>query len=227
MRAMRARGLVLVSQMGGVQVTRSAGGTKPAQLGSAFAPIEDALAAIARGELVVVVDDADRENEGDVIMAAELVTPELMAFIVRCGGLVCVALEGERLDGLSLPLMVPPDDNSDIQGTSFTVSVDARYGTTTGISAADRALTVRTLIDPATTPGDLRRPGHIFPLRGRPGGVLKRAGHTEAAVDLARLAGLRPAGVLCEVVKPDGTMARVPDLIEFCAAHGLLLISIE
>ena len=194
---------------------------------SPFAPIEDALAAIARGELVVVVDDADRENEGDVIMAAELVTAEQMAFIVRCGGLVCVALEGQRLDELSLPLMVPPDDNSDAQGTSFTVSVDARHGTTTGISAADRALTVKTLIDPATVPNDLRRPGHVFPLRARRGGVLKRSGHTEAAVDLARLAGLRPAGVLCEVVKPDGTMARVPDLIDFCAEHGLLLISID
>lgn len=194
---------------------------------SPFAPIEDALAAIARGELVVVVDDADRENEGDVIMAAELVTAEQMAFIVRCGGLVCVALEGERLDDLSLPLMVPPDDNSDAQGTSFTVSVDARHGTTTGISAADRAITVKTLIDPASVPNDLRRPGHVFPLRARRGGVLKRSGHTEAAVDLARLAGLRPAGVLCEVVKPDGTMARVPDLIEFCAEHGLLLISID
>lgn len=160
-------------------------------------------------------------------MAAELVTPELMAFIIRGGGLVCVALEGERLDDLSLPYMVPPDDNSDVQGTAFTVSIDARHGATTGISVVDRLLAVKTLIDPASAPDDLRRPGHVFPLRARHGGVLTRAGHTEAAVDLARLAGLRPAGVLCKVVKPDGSMARVPDLIEFCAEHGLLLISIE
>jgi len=190
-----------------------------------FATIPDAIAAVARGEIVVVVDDEDRENEGDLIMAAEAVTPEKIAFFVRhTSGVICAPLTGERLDELDIPLMVR--DNTEAQRTAFTYSVDYRHGTSTGISAADRAATIRGLIDPGTRPGDLARPGHIFPLRYADGGVLKRAGHTEAAVDLARMAGLYPAGVLCEIVNDDGTMARVTELREFCATHDLLLISI-
>jgi 3,4-dihydroxy 2-butanone 4-phosphate synthase / GTP cyclohydrolase II len=190
-----------------------------------FTDIENAIAAVGRGELVVVVDDADRENEGDLIMAAEMVTAETMAFMIRhTSGVICLPTEGERLDQLQLPLMVA--HNTEVQRTAFTISVDAVHGTTTGISAADRATTVHTLIDPATRPEDLARPGHIFPLRYREGGVLKRAGHTEAAVDLARLAGLQPAGVLAEVVNDDGTMARLPELERFAGEHGLQLISI-
>jgi 3,4-dihydroxy 2-butanone 4-phosphate synthase/GTP cyclohydrolase II len=190
-----------------------------------FTHIENALAAVRRGELVVVVDDADRENEGDLIMAAEKVTADAMAFMIRhTSGVICMPMLGERLDDLRLPLMVA--HNTEAQRTAFTVSVDAVHGTTTGISAADRAQTVRTLIDSATRPDDLARPGHIFPLRYREGGVLKRAGHTEAAVDLARLAGLSPAGVLAEVVNDDGSMQRLPQLERFAAEHGLQLISI-
>ncbi|MBA2528751.1 MAG: bifunctional 3,4-dihydroxy-2-butanone-4-phosphate synthase/GTP cyclohydrolase II [Euzebyales bacterium] len=190
-----------------------------------FAPIEDATAAIARGEIVVVVDDADRENEGDLIMAAEKVTPEAVAFFVRhTSGVIVMSMTGERLDELDIPLMVPA--NTEAHRTAFTVSVDARRGTTTGISARDRATTIRALVDPATRPSDLARPGHIFPLRYTEGGVLRRAGHTEAGVDLARLAGLAPAGVLCEVVNDDGSMARLPDLQRFAEDHGLLLVSI-
>jgi 3,4-dihydroxy 2-butanone 4-phosphate synthase/GTP cyclohydrolase II len=190
-----------------------------------FSEIEDAVAAIARGELVVVVDDADRENEGDLIMAAEQVSRESMAFMIRhTSGVICMPLEGPRLDQLALPLMVAT--NTESQRTAFTVSVDAVHGTTTGISAGDRATTVKTLLDPGTRPEDLARPGHIFPLRYREGGVLKRAGHTEAAVDLARLAGCYPAGVLAEVVNDDGTMARLPRLQAFAEAHGLQIISI-
>ncbi|HLM19552.1 MAG TPA: bifunctional 3,4-dihydroxy-2-butanone-4-phosphate synthase/GTP cyclohydrolase II [Acidimicrobiia bacterium] len=190
-----------------------------------FTQIENAVAAVARGEIVIVVDDADRENEGDLIMAAEAMTPEKMAFMIRhTSGVICMPVEGPRLDELRLPLMVA--DNTESQRTAFTVSVDARLGTTTGISAADRSATVHALLDPATRPEDLARPGHIFPLRYRDGGVLKRAGHTEAAVDLARLAGRQPAGVLAEVVNDDGTMARMPRLEEFAEEHGLQLISI-
>ncbi len=190
-----------------------------------FTEIENAIDAITRGELVIVVDDADRENEGDLIMAAEKVTPESIAFMIRhTSGVICQPLEGDRCDELSLPLMVA--NNTEVQRTAFTVSVDARNGTTTGISAADRAATVRALIAPDTAPDDLARPGHIFPLRYREGGVLKRAGHTEAAVDLARLAGLYPSGVLAEVTNDDGTMARLPELERFAAEHGLQLISI-
>jgi 3,4-dihydroxy 2-butanone 4-phosphate synthase / GTP cyclohydrolase II len=190
-----------------------------------FSKIEDAVAAIARGELVVVVDDADRENEGDLIMAAEQVSRESMAFMIRhTSGVICMPLEGPRLDQLALPLMVAT--NTESQRTAFTVSVDAVHGTTTGISAGDRATTVKALLDPRTRPEDLARPGHIFPLRYREGGVLKRAGHTEAAVDLARLAGCYPAGVLAEVVNDDGTMARLPRLQAFAEAHGLEIISI-
>jgi 3,4-dihydroxy 2-butanone 4-phosphate synthase / GTP cyclohydrolase II len=190
-----------------------------------FSTIEDAITAIADGELVIVVDDANRENEGDLIIAAEKVTPEAMAFMIRhTSGVVCMPLEGARLDELQLPMMVA--ENTTAYRTAFTVSVDAKRGTTTGISAADRATTVHTLIDRASTPDDLARPGHIFPLRYRDGGVLKRAGHTEAAVDLARLAELYPAGVLAEVVNDDGTMARLPELERFAARHGLRIISI-
>jgi 3,4-dihydroxy 2-butanone 4-phosphate synthase/GTP cyclohydrolase II len=190
-----------------------------------FAPIEDAVAAVARGEFVAVVDDAERENEGDLIMAAEKVTPEAIAFMVRhTSGVICAPLLGPRLDELRIPLMVA--DNTESQRTAFTVSVDVKAGTSTGISAADRALTVQALIDPTTGPDDFNRPGHIFPLRYRDGGVLKRAGHTEASVDLARLAGLYPAGVLCEIVNDDGTMARLPELERFAAEHGLILVSI-
>ncbi len=192
---------------------------------SVFASIEDAVAAIARGEIIVVVDDEDRENEGDLIMAAEAATPETITFFVRhTSGVICAPLTGDRLDELDIPLMVR--DNTESHGTAFTYSVDYVHGTSTGISAADRATTIRSLIDPATRPADLARPGHIFPLRYSEGGVLKRAGHTEAAVDLARLAGMDPAGVLCEIVNDDGTMARVPDLIEFCKVHGLLMVTI-
>jgi 3,4-dihydroxy 2-butanone 4-phosphate synthase/GTP cyclohydrolase II len=190
-----------------------------------FTKIENAIAAIGRGELVIVVDDADRENEGDLIMAAERITPEAMAFMIRhTSGVICMPLEGERLDTLQLPLMVA--NNTEVQRTAFTVSVDARSGTTTGISAPDRAATIKALLDPATRPDDLARPGHIFPLRYREGGVLKRAGHTEASVDLARLAGCYPAGVLAEVTNDDGTMARLPELERFAEEHDLQLISI-
>ena len=190
-----------------------------------FTTIENAIDAIARGEAVVVVDDANRENEGDLIIAAEKTTPDTMAFMVRhTSGVICMPLEGTRLDELQLPMMVA--ENTTAYRTAFTVSVDAKRGTTTGISAADRTTTVHALIDPDTRPDDLARPGHIFPLRYREGGVLKRAGHTEAAVDLARLAGLSPAGVLAEVVNDDGTMSRLPELERFAAEHDLKLISI-
>ncbi len=192
-----------------------------------FDGIEAALGAIARGEIVVVVDDEDRENEGDLIMAAEKITPEAMAFFIRyTSGVICVPLTGERLDDLRLPLMVAGGDNTEGQRTAFTVSVDAVTGVSTGISAADRAQTVLTLADPASQPGDLARPGHIFPLRAREGGVLKRAGHTEAGVDLARMSRLRPAGVLAEIVNDDGTMMRVEGLRAFADEHGLVMISI-
>jgi len=190
-----------------------------------FASIPEAIEEIRQGRMVIVVDDADRENEGDLIMAAERVTPEAIAFIVRhTSGVICMPVIGRRLDELEIPLMVAA--NTDSRRTAFTISVDARAGVTTGISAADRARTIQAVIHPGTEPADLSRPGHIFPLRYREGGVLKRAGHTEAAVDLARLAGLYPAGVLCETVNEDGTMARLPDLTLFARAHGLKLISI-
>ena len=192
---------------------------------SVLDPIEDVIAAIARGEMVVIVDDEDRENEGDFIMAAEFATPEKLAFIVRYStGVVCCPLTDERCDDLRLPLMV--EQNTESQRTAFTDTVDLIEGTSTGISAADRAATLRALADPALTYKAFARPGHIFPLRARPGGVLKRAGHTEAAVDLARLAGCQPAGVICEIQNDDGTMMRLPDLRKFCNEHGLLLSSI-
>ncbi len=192
----------------------------------ALASITEAIEAITRGEMVVVVDDADRENEGDLIMAADAATPEKIAFfLAHTSGVICVPITPERADELDLPLMVA--NNTESQRTAFTVSVDAAQGTTTGISAADRAATIAALIDPGTAPSDLRRPGHIFPLRYRTGGVLKRHGHTEAAVDLARAAGLTPAGVLCEIVTSDkSAMARLEELERFAADHGLLIISI-
>jgi 3,4-dihydroxy 2-butanone 4-phosphate synthase / GTP cyclohydrolase II len=187
--------------------------------------IESAIAAIAAGKPVVVVDDEDRENEGDLIFAAELVTPELVTFMaVHCRGLVCVPLAQADCDRLGLSQMV--ERNTEHQGTAFTVSVDAREGTTTGISAVDRAKTIRLLADPLTRAEALVRPGHVFPLQAKDGGVLRRRGHTEAAVDLARLAGLRPAGAICEILNDDGTMARRPALEKFVARHGLALITI-
>jgi 3,4-dihydroxy 2-butanone 4-phosphate synthase/GTP cyclohydrolase II len=187
--------------------------------------VERAIADIAAGKAVVVVDDEDRENEGDLIFAAEKATPELVAFtMTHCRGLLCVPLEGEALDHLQLGQMAA--HNTERMQTAFTVSVDAREGVSTGISAADRAHTISLLADPGTTSYDLVRPGHVFPLRAKPGGVLRRPGHTEAAVDLARLAGLRPAGVICEIVQEDGTMARLPELLVFAERHGLAVISI-
>jgi 3,4-dihydroxy 2-butanone 4-phosphate synthase / GTP cyclohydrolase II len=191
-----------------------------------FDDVDRAIKDIAAGRPVVVVDDAERENEGDIILAASLATPELLAFMIRyTSGVICVPLPGAELDRLHLPLMT--SQNTEHMRTAFTLSVDAGAGVTTGISAADRATTVARLVDPATTAQDLVRPGHIFPLRYAEGGVLRRPGHTEAAVDLARLAGLPPAGVLAEVVNDDGTMARLPELREFANAHDLALISIE
>ncbi|HEY8479900.1 MAG TPA: bifunctional 3,4-dihydroxy-2-butanone-4-phosphate synthase/GTP cyclohydrolase II [Spirillospora sp.] len=194
--------------------------------GGIFDSVESAIADIAAGRPVVVVDDEDRENEGDVIFAAEKATPELLTFTIRyTSGVICVPMEGAELDRLQIPLMTA--QNTERMRTAYTVSVDARDGVTTGISAADRARTIRVLCDPASEARDLVRPGHIFPLRYREGGVLRRRGHTEAAVDLARLAGLAPAGVLAEVVNEDGTMARLPELQVFAKEHGLKLISIE
>src|ERR1700691_5350670 len=191
-----------------------------------LATIDEAVEQLRRGGMVVVVDDEDRENEGDLIMAAEDVTVDSMAFFLEyTSGIFCVPLESHRADELDLPLMVVA--NTEAQRTAFTVSVDFRHGTTTGISAHDRAATIRALIDPATKPTDLNRPGHIFPLRYRNGGVLRRAGHTEATVDLCRAAGLSPAGVLCEIVTEDKSeMARLPDLERFAKKHDLPLISI-
>jgi len=189
-----------------------------------FNTIEEAVQDIKEGKMVVVVDDEDRENEGDLLMAAEMATPEAINFMATHGrGLVCMPVTGSRLDELDIGLMVT--ENTDSMGTAFTVSIDAGC-VTTGISAHERALTVKAVLDPATTPVDIRRPGHIFPLRYREGGVLRRAGHTEAAVDLAKMAGLYPAGVICEVMNDDGTMARVPELMEFVVRHGLKIITV-
>ncbi len=191
-----------------------------------FAKIEDAVAAIGRGEIVIVVDDEDRENEGDLIMAAEFATPEAIAFFLHhTSGVICAPVTSDRARELDLPLMVA--NNTESMRTAFTVSVDYRHDTSTGISAHDRATTIKALVDPSTLPTDLLRPGHIFPLEAREGGVLKRAGHTEAAMDLARMAGLYPAGVLCELVnEAKDDMARVPELERFAIQHDLLLISI-
>jgi 3,4-dihydroxy 2-butanone 4-phosphate synthase/GTP cyclohydrolase II len=191
-------------------------------------PVERAIADMAAGKPIVVVDDASRENEGDLIVAAEKITPQIVAFMMsECRGLICVPLEGTELDRLDLPQMV--DANTESMGTAFTVSVDASgaHGVTTGISAADRAATIRLLAEPAAVAADFVRPGHVFPLRARPGGVLVRPGHTEAGVDLARLAGLRPAAAIVEIAREDGAMARLPELVPFARKHGLSIISIE
>jgi 3,4-dihydroxy 2-butanone 4-phosphate synthase/GTP cyclohydrolase II len=190
-----------------------------------FAPIDEAIAAIRDGQMVVVVDDEDRENEGDLTIAAEAVTPAIVNFMITHGrGQLCLAMTPERLDALEIPL--EHSFNASPRETAFCVAIDARGKTTTGISAADRAATIQTAIDPATRPQDLLRPGHVSPLRARQGGVLVRAGHTEAAVDLARLAGRNPAGVICEILNKDGTMARVPELTRFARRHKLLLVTI-
>ncbi|WP_405010310.1 bifunctional 3,4-dihydroxy-2-butanone-4-phosphate synthase/GTP cyclohydrolase II [Kitasatospora sp. NBC_01539] len=189
-------------------------------------PVERAIADIALGRAVIVVDDEDRENEGDIVFAASAATPELLAFTIRySSGVICAPLTGEELDRLKLPPMTAI--NEDRKGTAYSISVDARDGVDTGISAADRARTIRLLASSGTEPGDLTRPGHVFPLRAVDGGVLVRPGHTEAAVDLARLAGLTPAGAIAEVVNDDGTMARLPELVAFAREHGLAIISIE
>ena len=191
-----------------------------------FATIPDAVEDIRAGRLVLVVDDEDRENEGDLLMAADKATPEAVNFMAKHGrGLICVPMMGDQLDELKISMMVP--DNTAPLGTAFTTTVDARRGVSTGTSAYDRAVTIRTLVDPATRPEDLTRPGHIFPLRAMPGGVLRRAGHTEAAVDLARLAGCAPAGVICEVLDEDGGMARVPQILALARTHGLKVITIK
>ena len=191
-----------------------------------FASIESALEDIRAGRILIVVDDEDRENEGDFVMAADKVTPEAVNFMTKYGrGLICVPMTGERLDALRISMMV--QDNTAPMGTAFTVTVDAKRGVTTGTSAYDRAVTIKMLVDPVTRPDDLTRPGHILPLRAMPGGVLRRAGHTEAAVDLARLAGFASAGVICEVMDEDGGMARVPQLLELARAHNLKVITIK
>ena len=191
----------------------------------AFVSIEEALDEFRAGRMLVVVDDEDRENEGDLTLAAESTTPQAINFMATHGrGLICLALAPEICDNLQLPLMSPV--NTSNFGTAFCESIDARSGVSTGISAADRALTIQLCMKPETRPGDLARPGHVFPLRAREGGVLMRAGQTEAAVDLARMSGLRPGGVICEIMNGDGTMARVPQLLDFCAAHGLKMISV-
>jgi 3,4-dihydroxy 2-butanone 4-phosphate synthase/GTP cyclohydrolase II len=191
-----------------------------------FATIDEALEDIRQGKFVVVVDAADRENEGDLTIAAQFATPEAVNFMVTHGrGLVCLCLTEERCDELGLRQMT--ERNETQFGTAFTVSIEAREGVSTGISAHDRARTIQVAIDPSKGPDDLVQPGHVFPLRARPGGVLQRAGQTEAAVDLARLAGINSAGVVCEIMKEDGTMARVPDLVEYCARHDLKMITVE
>ncbi|MFK3693253.1 3,4-dihydroxy-2-butanone-4-phosphate synthase [Agrobacterium tumefaciens] len=191
-----------------------------------IAKIEDAIDAISRGEMVIVVDDEDRENEGDIIVASDSITPQQVAFMMNhARGLICVAMPGERLDALDIPLMV--SRNTESLKTAFTVSVDYIPGTTTGISAADRAKTVRALVSESSRAEDFARPGHIFPLRANPKGVLGRTGHTEAAVDLCRLAGKFPSGTICEIANDDGTMARLPQLEVFAERHGLLIVTIK
>ena len=198
---------------------------RPTKIRSPFAPIEDAVQAIRDGRMIIVVDDEDRENEGDLTVAAEKVTPDIINFMATEGrGLICMPMTEERLDELDIPQMVP--QNTAQFQTAFCVSIEAKYVTSTGISTADRAATVLAAIDPKTRPGDLARPGHMFPLKARDGGVLVRAGQTEAAVDLARIAGLYPAGVICEILNPDGTMARVPELTKYARRHKLLMITI-
>src|SRR3984957_5826755 len=190
-----------------------------------FATIEEAIEEIRQGKMVVVCDDEGRENEGDLTMAAQFATPEAINFMAKEGrGLICLSLTGRRCDELGLELMAAKNESR--FETAFTFSIEAREGITTGISAADRSRTIQVAVDPDSAPRDLVRPGHVFPLKARPGGVLERAGQTEAAVDLARLAGLNPAGVICEVMNDDGTMARVPDLVGYCEHHGLKMITV-
>ena len=197
----------------------------PTETPSAFATVDEAIAEFRAGRMIVVVDDEDRENEGDLTLAAEFVTPEAINFMARFGrGLICLTLTEDRADYLRLGPMT--QDNTSRFGTAFTETIEAREGVTTGISAADRSRTIRVAIDPSSTALDLARPGHVFPLRARKGGVLVRAGQTEASVDLARMAGLIPAGVICEIMNDDGTMARVPDLVGFCREHGLLMVTV-
>ena len=195
------------------------------QLNTPFSSVEDAVEEIRQGRMVVLVDDEDRENEGDLTLAAEKITPEAINFMARFGrGLICLALTEQRCDELHLPLMSPI--NTSVHGTAFCEAIDGRLGVTTGISASDRAITILTAIDSKTRPQDLARPGHIFPLRARNGGVLVRAGQTEASVDLARIAGLNPSGVICEIMNEDGTMSRVPQLQEFCRQHNLKMLTV-
>src|SRR5437764_750452 len=190
-----------------------------------FATVEEAVEDIRQGRMIVLIDDEDRENEGDLAMAAEKITPEAINFMAKYGrGLICLPLTEDRCDDLRLPLMSPI--NTSVHGTAFCEAIDARLGVTTGISASDRAITILTAIDAKTKPQDLARPGHIFPLRARNGGVLVRAGQTEASVDLARIAGLTPASVICEIMNEAGTMSRVPQLIEFCKEHNLKLLTV-
>ena len=190
-----------------------------------FATVEEAVEEIRQGRMIVLVDDEDRENEGDLAMAAEKITPEAINFMAKYArGLICLPLTEERCDELHLPLMSPI--NTSVHGTAFCEAIDARMGVTTGISASDRAITILAAVDAKTKPQDLARPGHIFPLRARKGGVLVRAGQTEASVDLARIAGLTPAGVICEIMNEDGTMSRVPQLVEFCKQHGLKMLTV-
>jgi 3,4-dihydroxy 2-butanone 4-phosphate synthase/GTP cyclohydrolase II len=192
-----------------------------------FATIQEAVEEFRAGHMVIIVDDEDRENEGDLAIAAEKVTPEIINFMARFGrGLICLSLTEERLDELQIPLQVSDADNTASRGTAFCVSIEARRGVTTGISAADRATTIQVAVDPRTKPSDIARPGHTFPLRARKGGVLVRPGQTEAVVDLARIAGMMPAGVICEIMNDDGTMARLPELRVFAEGHGIKIISV-
>lgn len=191
-----------------------------------FCSVEEAIEELKKGNFIIVLDDESRENEGDLIIAAEMVTPEAINFMAKCAcGLICMPMTAERLAEIDLQLMTA--HNTEAMGTAFTVSVDAKHNTTTGISAFDRATTIRTLIDPATTRNDLVTPGHLFPLRAKDGGVLRRAGHTEACIDFTRLAGLYPAGAICEIMAEDGTMARLPELEKFAAEHGIKMVTIE
>ena len=215
----------MAGRLPGSAKTRLRGQKTGAAKRGMFAAVDDAIKDIKRGRMVIVVDDEDRENEGDLTIAADKITPEAINFMAKHGrGLVCLPMTGERLDELELPMMVT--QNTSRFETAFSVSIEGRHVTSTGISASDRAATVRAAIDPATNPSDLGRPGHMFPLRAREGGVLVRAGQTEAAVDLARMAGLYPAGVICEIMNDDGTMARVEHLTKFAKRHGLLMVTI-
>jgi len=209
-----------------VEIAHTAPALEAAGQSAIFASIAEVIAELQAGRIIVIVDDEDRENEGDLMIAAEMITPEVINFMAtHARGLICLAITGERADALELGPMALR--NTSCGGTAFTVSIDAKGpGVTTGISAYDRSRTILAAIDSSTRPEDLARPGHIFPLRARRDGVLERRGHTEAAVDLARLAGLNPSGVICEIVKDDGDMARLPDLIRFCAKHDLKMISV-